>query len=267
MSVILFLYDTTEKDLARDFVDSLKEIGVENIKMIPSSPDLGLTLQDKEKHYLDSADGMIFLITPGSERLGQLFPSPSVSDEMGQAKQIFKREPERIMYLVDKECKIQAIDQRCYIPFDRVNIRSVLEAITLLVKNLKQSGLFMEKKTEHKETPYLDIPKLSESIDEKIKQIICVDFANEPDGIISVVNFFNLESKYKLTTKSMNFIKRSLLSKRLVQYTKNGLYLYLTNIGWKLVRYEDAVEKKKEDTFKQGLQEALEQSIIKMLNK
>lgn len=82
MGNLLLLYDTIEKDLARDFKDLLTELNME-INMIPLSPNLGKTLQSKEGHYFDSVDGAIFLITPGSERMGKLFPSPSVADEMG----------------------------------------------------------------------------------------------------------------------------------------------------------------------------------------
>lgn len=110
MNNILFLYDTKEEDLARDFKDFFNELNI-NIEMIPLAPNKGKTLQDKEEHYFDSADGAIFLITPRIEN----FPSSSVSDEMGQAKQKFKDKPEKVIYLVDKNCTVQVIDQKPYI--------------------------------------------------------------------------------------------------------------------------------------------------------
>ena len=61
MSNLLLLYDTTEKDLARDFKDLLDELNVGSIAMIPSSPDKGLTLEDKEEYYLKDASGIILL--------------------------------------------------------------------------------------------------------------------------------------------------------------------------------------------------------------
>ena len=44
MGNILLLYDTNEKDLARDFKELLAELDLV-AKMIPLSPDIGKTLQ------------------------------------------------------------------------------------------------------------------------------------------------------------------------------------------------------------------------------
>jgi hypothetical protein len=151
MNNILFLYDTQEEDLARDFKDLLAEFDI-NVSMIPLSSNKGKTLQDKEDHYFNSADGAIFLITPGSERMGKFYPSPSVNNEMGQAKQKFKDKPEKVIYLVDKNCTVQVIDQKPYIEFDRNNIRSIVKAITLFIKDLKQAGWFAKNVIEQRET-------------------------------------------------------------------------------------------------------------------
>lgn len=242
MGSVLLLYDTIEKDLARDFKDLLTELNME-INMIPLSPNLGKTLQSKEGHYFDSVDGAIFLITPGSERMGKLFPSPSVADEMGQAKQKFKNKPERVTYLVDANCNIQAIDQKSYIQFNRKDIRTVLEAITLLIKDLKQSGLFRKKKIEQRETPGIDIAKYSESVDEKLKKL-CFDLSDKPSGFIISTDFDNLlKTKYKMSNRDVNFIKRDIQTKGLVAYYQsNTRSSYagwrLSNIGFELVRHE-----------------------------
>jgi len=151
MNNILLLYDTQEEDLARDFKDLLAELDIE-VSMIPLSSNKGKTLQEKEEHYFDFADGAIFIITSGSNRLGKTFPSPSVCEEMGQAKRKFKDKPEKIIYLVDKKCTIPTIDQKSYIPFDRENIRSIVKAITLFIKDLKLAGWFAKKAIEQGET-------------------------------------------------------------------------------------------------------------------
>ncbi len=104
MTNLLLLYDLTEKDLARDIKDFLEELNVGSIKMIALSADKGLTLEDKKRHYFEEADGALFIITPGSERLWSVYPSPSVSHEMGQAKQKFKEKPASVIYLVDNKC-------------------------------------------------------------------------------------------------------------------------------------------------------------------
>ncbi len=243
MNNILFLYDTKEEDLARDFKDFFNELNI-NIEMISLAHNKGKTLQDKEDHYFDSADGAIFLITPRIEN----FPSSSVSDEMGQAKQKFKDKPEKIIYLVDKNCTVQVIDQKPYIKFDRNNIRSIVKAITLLIKDLKQSGLLGGKKIEPKET-HIDIVKYSESINETLKKI-CFDLSKQPNGFITFAEFDNLlKLKHNMNQQDINFAKIDLTKKELVAYRPNPPLtptgLQLIGNGWELVRYEIEMEKKK----------------------
>src|SRR2546427_482974 len=77
---------------------------------------------------------------------GGASPAPSVVEEMGRAREFFKSTPEKVMSLVEKGCQIQAVDQRSYVPFDRENMRSVLSAVTGLLRNLKAAG-FLGKAT------------------------------------------------------------------------------------------------------------------------
>jgi hypothetical protein len=243
MDNLLLLYDTREKDLARDFKDLLTELDLD-ICMIPLSPDLGKTLQAKEAHYFDSVDGVIFLITPGAERKGTLFPSPSVADEMGQAKQKFKQRPEKVVYLVDRKCNVQAVDQKSYIQFDRGDMRSVLESITLLLRNLKSSGgLRTSKVVERRETPGVEIDNYAQTIDSELKEI-CIDLSDLPNGFVGLLDFDHmLKNKYKKGIRDINFIKRDLQTKGLVTYHQPkppNFYggWQLSNIGFELVRYE-----------------------------
>ena len=266
----LLLYDTTEKDLARDLKDLLTEIGLD-IGMIPLSPNLGKTLQAKEEKYIDTADGMIFLITPGSERLGKLFPSPSLANEMGQAKQKFKTVPEKVIYLVDNNCDIQAIDQRSFIQFNRTDVRKILEAITLLFKDLKQSGLLTKKEIEPKNIPGIrvgDIAKKSKSVHDKLKQI-CFDLSNQPEGFIALSEFDQLlRTKYRMGDININFIKRDLVMQGLVLYKplqigKEAHFLggwQLTDIGFEIVRYE--LKKQRDDRLRKKALSA----IVRKLN-
>lgn len=239
MNNILFLYDTKEEDLARDFKDFFNELNI-NIEMISLAHNKGKTLQDKEDHYFDSADGAIFLITPRIEN----FPSSSVSDEMGQAKQKFKDKPEKIIYLVDKNCTVQVIDQKPYIKFDRNNIRSIVKAITLLIKDLKQSGLLGGKKIEPKET-HIDIVKYSESINETLKKI-CFDLSDKKNGFINSIDLDNLlQTKYRMRQRDINFTIRTLKKKGLITYLQLYNGWQLSDIGFELVRHEMEIEKKK----------------------
>ena len=272
MSTLLFLYDITERDLARDFEDLLSEFDLE-VKRIPVSPDLGKTLQSKEEHYVDRADGFIFLITPGSERMGKSFPSPSVAEEMGRAKEKAKGTPEKVIYLVDKDCNIQAIDQKAYIPFDRKDIRTVLEAITLLIRNLKHSGLFKKKEIEQGETPGIDIVEYSKSIDSTHKNI-CFDLSDKPNGFISLTDFDNLlKSKYAMDGRSINFCKGDLQKTGLISYLRPNLekmpFFYggwqLSYLGFELVRHEIEQNQEQINRFGKAIINALTQEKPKAL--
>lgn len=137
---LLLMHDTNEKDLARDVKEFLDALGI-SAEMIIKMPDKGLTLHKKEELYLNITDGIVFLVTPGSERNGQQFPSPSINDELGRSKEMFKDNPERVIYMVEEGCNIAAIDQKAYIPFNRSNGRIMIEAMTQLVNNLRDAEL------------------------------------------------------------------------------------------------------------------------------
>ena len=238
MNNILLLYDTQEEDLARDFKDFLAELDIE-VSMIPLSSNKGKTIQDKEEHYFDSAEGAIFLITP---RIGSS-PSSSVSHEMGQATQKFKNKPEKAIYLVDKNCTVPTIDQKPYIPFDRDKPRSIVKAITSFIKDLKQAGWFDKKKVEQKESQ-IDMAKFSESVNEKLKKI-CIDISDKKNGFMSDTDLENLLlTKYLMRGRDINFTIRSLGEKKLLTHMQTYGGWQLSDIGFELVAYEMEIEKK-----------------------
>ena len=241
---ILLLYDTKEKDLARDFQDLLEAFDLE-VVMIPRLPDLGKTLQAKEEKYFGEADGAVFLITPGSERDGVQFPSPSVADEMGQAKQRFGVTRDRVVYLVERQCRIQAVDQTSYLSFDRSNMRSVLECVAGLVRNLKASGLLMigDRRVEPRETPSIDIAEVAKATPELLGRI-CVELSKLRNGVALDGDFTKLlTEKFALSMQDANFATRDIRLSGLVNYMTaqppaNFGFFALTPIGWELVRYE-----------------------------
>lgn len=189
---LLLLYDLTEKDLARDLSDFLGELNVGPVIMIALSPDKGLTLDAKEQHYFNSAGGALFLITPGSERFGDPFPSPSVTHEMGQAKQKFLQKPENVVYLVDQRCNMPAIDQRARIIFDRTDVRSIISALTHVIRDLKGAGIFSAsplptKAAQPKTTMVEFVAKLNAHI-----RAVVFDLSQRPNGNINDRDFTKL---------------------------------------------------------------------------
>lgn len=238
-----------EKDLARDFKDLLEEVNIGSIIMIPLSPNRGFTLEKKERHYFDSADGALFIITPGSERLGSLFPSPSVAHEMGQAKQKFQKKPECVIYLVDAGCNVPAIDQTAYIRFNREDIRSIIAALVQLIRNLKTAGLFRTTPIPTQVKPQLkkfSVQDFSGSLNPQIRKVL-FDISNRPDGIIRDTDLTNLlDQKYRLSVQDINLLKRDLESSRTAICSVNMDSWILSGLGWDVVKLEIERKKKQE---------------------
>lgn len=215
MANILLLYDMTERDFARDLKDLLEELNIGKVKMIPVSTNKGLTLEEKEKQCFDEADGALFLITPGSKRLDDIYPSPNVNHEMGQAKQKFAGMSQNVIYLVDGECNLPVIDQKARIVFNRKDIRSVVVALTQVIQDLKAAGLF---RTAPIPTEIKPEPKTI-TLEEIVKRLnaeregVLLEISNRLDGRISDtdLNKFLIE-KLKFDMRSVNFIKRDLES-------------------------------------------------------
>lgn len=237
---ILLLYDTKEEDLARDFEEFLEVHNFE-VVMIPRAPDLGLPLQQKEDLYIKKAEAAIFLITPGCERNGAQMPSPSVADEMGHVRERFSSTPERVIYLVDKTCKPQAIDQTSYLMFTRGDIRSVLKALTGLVRNLRAAGLVGGTKVKSHEALAKDLAQVVEETPAILRQI-CIELSKLPSGAAQHAEFTKmLREEIGLSQQQANFAIRDLLLKGLVDgetasSPNVGVFYILSNVGWKLVR-------------------------------
>lgn len=252
MTNLLLLYDTEEQDLARDFYDLLKEIGIDNVELIPLSSDKGLSLDEKEKNYFENAAGALFIITPGSKRNGLDYPSPSVTQEMEKAKQRFKKTPECVIYLVEKGCHAPSIDQKAYIPFKRDDIRLILLALVRLIRNLKSARFFkidslsMQRKSISKEELEVIIKNLNLQ-----KKRALFDISNKPDGVISHGDLTKLlNEKYNLNIQDVNFFKREMLDANVIEKKFAniiGTIYILTDLGWDIIRIISE-EIKKEDS-------------------
>lgn len=236
---ILLLYDTKEADLIRDFKDLFVEIGLKDITDIPVSPDHGHTLEGKENIYFDTAAGAIFILTPGSVRDNTKYPSASVNAEMGIAKEKFKKTPEKVVYLCDKDCKPPAIDQKTYISFDRNEIRSVLKALTQLLKQCKVAGFYSPKPMiiDNKDSNPVEIigkEQLSPLAKKIILRISCATDAKMNRSSLDIM----LRNDYQLDNQNINFIKNDLIKSKIVQ--KNDLWR--EGEVWRIINMEAVKE-------------------------
>lgn len=250
MGNLLLLYDTTEKDLARDLKDFLKEVYLGEVVMIPLSADKGFTLQGKEEHYMNDCEGAVFLLTVGCQRFGQPYPSPSVTLEMGQTKTKFQNQPNKVIYLKEEDCNMPAIDQATYIQFNRNKIRTILEALTQVIRNLKGSGLVGINPAPPKvksDQPQIKIEDFLAGLSDLEKQVL-LEISQEPSGVVDDQKLMTVlrsdvqpYGKFKLSIQEINLLKRNLIQHQVVtSQTVPGMpysYWLLTSLGWDSVAY------------------------------
>jgi len=232
----LLLYDTKEKDLARDLRDLVREIGLD-LTMISYAPDRG-PLEAKEQHYMETAEGLVFFITAGSERDGKKYPSPSVTDEMGRAKQIFKDKRSKVIYLLEKDCTIQAVDQQTYIQFDRSDIRSVLEAIAQLVRDLRAAGALSPSGS----LPKFDMEAFWARTPENARKV-CSELSRRTNGWMYDDSLRRYMTESLLSEQDMTFVKHDIRQLQLVSLIKGNSSTpatwILTPLGVELAKHDE----------------------------
>jgi hypothetical protein len=256
MGKLLLLYDTTDKDFARDVFDFAQALDIE-VEMIPRATDGGRTLQRKEEDAFEAVEAAVFVITPGSQRNGKWFPSPSVADEMGRAKERFKQEPWRLIYLVDAECNIQAVDQIAYIPFTRTDHRVMVEAMTRLILALKDARLFRSAQPPAP-APQVDVAVLVKNTPAKLKEI-CHALAAKPGGVLMWPQFQQLVlEKLDRDQTEANLAVGDLQNRGLIVWlppvqTNSWAAMRLTPVGFDLVRIERAAARQQHAAFRKSL--------------
>ena len=234
---LLFLYDLKEKDLVRDLRSFLETLGVENINMIPLEESQGLSLEEKEKHNFKGAFAALFLITPGSQRDGKWYPSPSVSVEVGIAKKQFEKFPQRVFYLVSSNCEISAVDQKCRISFSNGDARSIIEALTLLIKEMRMAGVVPPIQNLEKQIQQtFDFATFFHGLGDQLRGIV-FDVAEFPNGTVLDFEFRKiLQGQYGLDARSINFVLQDLQRSQLVTY--QNPYWFLASLGWSVAKTE-----------------------------
>ena len=125
-----------------------------------------------------------------------------------------KLPPQNVVYLVEKGCKLPAVDQKTYIPFDRTNMRSIVEALALLFRGLKEAGVFRSNQLPEAmpAVKEFDFEAFFSSLPANIRQIVH-DLSNSPSGVMSDVDFRkHLKEKRSLTDQDANFAMRAVES-------------------------------------------------------
>lgn len=229
----LLLYDTDDADVARDILDFLWALDVP-IKTIIHDANVGRTLHAKEQEGFDQANVFVFLLTPGSVRKGVVYPSQSVCDEMGRAKERFKEEPWRIINLVDSGCQPQTIDQSAYIRFDRSNHRSVVQALTALVRELRRIGALQIKATRPAGP---SIAQIAESTSSSVKRA-CAHVATLNYASIQSAELHSYLKQLTVDPTEANLLWQELMRKGWFVAIPKTLFVRLSDLGFELVRYE-----------------------------
>ena len=243
MGYFLLLYDTTERDLARDFKDLMEELGVET-QMIPLAPGRGDTLQEKERRLFVKAQGAVFLVTPGATRHEMSYPSPSVTDEMGMARVLFRDRPASIIYLVDESCEIQSVDQTAHIRFKRDDIRSVVSAVTQLIRELRAGGESISV-GESTGSPVADIGVATRRI-APILRSICQEIRRLPGATIGYLALEDLlAKKHGMGRLEIGLTEKDLVHHGLLVYERPSPDLVacwkLTALGQQVAQHESKI--------------------------
>lgn len=238
---LVLLHDTDESNFAADILSFLRGLDL-SVTTVMLAPNRGRTLAQKEQAVLEGADVFVFWLTPGSTRHGQEgFASPSVCDEMGRAKERFKANPERVIYLADSRWRPQAIDQIAYTTIDRTNDRSIVQGLTQLVLELRELGAL--KVNVVPKTP--DIKTVAERTPEDIKTA-CAHIAGLPNGIITFDQLNAHLFKVCGNVTDANILRKKLTRFGWITHLQNTMAFSLSQWGWDVVEYE---RKKPPPTF------------------
>jgi len=230
---LVVLYDTDEAELTGDVVAFLRALDLK-VETVVKTSNRGKTLHVKEQDVLDKADVWVFILTPGSSRHGQEgFPSQSVCDEMGRAKERFKNQPERVIYLVDSKCNPQAVDQLAYISFDRDNPRTIIQALTQLVLELRELGGL--KISETPQVP--DVKTVAERTPANIKNALA-HIAGLPNASISLADLNTYTLKAAGNQTEANILKQKLTRYGWIRHIPNTWAFVLSQWGCDVVEYE-----------------------------
>jgi hypothetical protein len=230
---LVLLHDTDEMDFGNDVLRFLQRLDLD-VGSVMLAPNRGRTLAGKEQAVLDAAVAFVFLLTPGSSRHDQEgFASQSVCEEMGRAKEHFKAQPERVIYLADSRWRAQAIDQIAYISIDRTSDRSIVQGLTQLVLELRELGALVSNTTPKTYT----IPEIAENTSQDIKSA-CAHIASLPNGIISFTQLDACLLKIADNTTDANILKNKLIRYSWITYIQNTVSYRLSHWGWDVIEYE-----------------------------
>ena len=230
---LVLLHDTDEMDLGNDILRFLQRLDLD-AGSVMLAPNRGRTLAGKEQAVLDAADVFVFLLTPGSSRHEQEgYASQSVCEEMGRAKERFKAQPERVIYLADSKWRAQAIDQIAYISIDRSSDRSIVQGLTQLILELRGLGALVSNVTPKTYT----IPEIAENTPQDIKSA-CAHIAGLPNGIVTFDQLDACLLRIAGNTTDANILRNKLTRFGWITYLQNTMTFSLSHWGWDVVEYE-----------------------------
>jgi hypothetical protein len=247
---VLLLHDHGARELARDLAELLGALQLPT-RRIEVSADKGLTLDGKELEYLSSANAVIFLLTPGSERSGALYPSPSVSHEMGQVKQLFKNERARkVIYVVDSRCSLPAIDQKARREFTAGDTGSVIRMCQGVVQDLVAGGILRlgsgSQATARVAQP--DDERIWKRLPDTLLALVMK--VSEADNQLMSMDSYKHWARWdvKLDASHVNLALQDVQRWGLAQVGQLS-FISLTSLGWAVVRRELAARKARASTL------------------
>ena len=162
---------------------------------------------------------------------------------MGRAKALYKNRPQAIVYMVQRGCSIQAVDQRGYNAFDPADMRSVVQAIAQLVRDLRAAGALGPLVPDVPAPKPPSIEAIAANVPSALKEI-CWRLSEQPVGSMDNARFGHvLRYEMNMTQQEANFASRDVRAYGLVTFTNFGTWM-LTQLGWDLVRFESTTRPK-----------------------
>jgi len=201
----------------------IRELGYYPV-VVEKEPARGKDPKEKSKHYLDSSDMVIFVITKDAvEPSGKPHPKSNVAMEIGLADEKFK--PEEKIFFLEVDAKLPSMVTATYI---HVKEENYYRAIAQLIKNIKS----VLPHPQYEESPAVEL--------NEVDKFIVLELARRWSARPLLRGLLNKE--FSIDETKFNIHISQLKSKGVIREGEiavggdhsGDLYLELTEQGWEL---------------------------------
>jgi len=219
----IFISHNSQWQHIDDFADLIRELGYYPV-VVEKEPARGKDPKEKSKHYLDSSDMVIFVITKDAvEPSGKPHPKSNVAMEIGLADGKF--EPEKSIFFLEDGAETPSMVTETY---TRVRYGNYYRAIAELVRNIRS----VLPHPQYEESPAVELSE--------VEKFIVLELARRwlPRRLLRGL----LDKKFSIDERKSNILIAQLKGKAVIregeiavgQEHSGDMYLELTGLGWEL---------------------------------